>query len=146
MYIYKFEYAHFNEYYCFELKHKEKYSKEELQEMQDNILKQILEEQKETNKKIKYSNEALGDWLYSESDIIDRIREILIKQYNFKELYYNSYLYTSMDDWYKKYIMLDIKNTMRHATKEEQECVNKTIEKMSKDTGVNLNDYIGSEK
>lgn len=106
MYVYKFEYAHFNKYYCFELKHKEKYSKEELQEMQDNILKQILEEQKETNKKIKYSNEALGDWLYSESDIIDRIREILIKQYNFKELYYTNYFYTNMNDWYKKYIEL----------------------------------------
>ena len=132
MNIYKFEYAYFDEYYCFELKHKEKYSKDDLKNIQETILNQILEEQKE------YSNEALGDWLYSESDIIDRIREILIKQYNFKECYYNSYLYTSMDDWYKKYIMLDIKNTMRHATKEEQECINKTIEKMSKDTGVNL--------
>lgn len=146
MYIYKFEYAYFDEYYCFELKHKEKYSKDDLKKIQETILNQILEEQKETNKKIKYSNEALGDWLYSESDIAERIREILIQQYNFKECYYNSYLYTSMDDWYKKYIMLDKKNTMRHATKEEQECINKAIEKMSEDTGVNLNDYIGSEK
>ena len=35
MYIYKFEYAYFDEYYCFELKHKEKYSKDDLKKIQE---------------------------------------------------------------------------------------------------------------
>ena len=38
MYVYKFEYAHFDEYYCFELKHKEKYSKDDLKKIQETIL------------------------------------------------------------------------------------------------------------
>ena len=44
MYIYKFEYSTWNEHHSFSLYSNEKYSKEELQEIQNNILKQILKE------------------------------------------------------------------------------------------------------
>lgn len=103
---YKFEYRLYNEYHSFELYSNEKYLKEELQKIQDKILKQILLEQKATFKKIKEDDTGFEDWLYSESDIVERIKDILIKQYNFIEVNYNNILYTSMEDWYEKYIQL----------------------------------------
>lgn len=103
---YKFYYSTWDDHASFELYSDEKYSKEELQEMQDNILKQILKEQKVNFEKIEKFNEGYGNFLYFEGDIIKRIKDILIKQYDFIEINYDNILYTNMDDWYKKYIEL----------------------------------------
>lgn len=106
MSLYKFEYSAWEEYHCFELYSNEKYSKEELQKMQDKILEQILKEQKTTFEKIKEENIGFEDWLFGEADIVNRIKDIFIKQYGFIEINYNNILYTSMEGWYKKYIQL----------------------------------------
>lgn len=104
--LYKFVYSTWDEYYSFELYSNEKYSKEELQKIQDNIFKQILKEQKANFEKTEKFNEGYGNFLYFEGDIVKRIKDILIKQYDFIEINYDNILYTNMDDWYKKYIEL----------------------------------------
>lgn len=108
MYIYKFEYSTWNEHHSFSLYSNEKYSKEELQEIQNNILKQILKEQKASFEKTEKFNEGY-DFLYFEGDIVKRIKDILIKQYDFIEINYDNILYTNIDDWYEKYIEFKIK-------------------------------------
>lgn len=107
MNLYKFEYEAWDEYYCFELCHNEKFSEEQLIEMQNKILEQILENQKLTKKKINEFNEGYNELLYCEAGIIRKIKDSLIKQYGFVEMKYDNILPTDIGNWYKKYITLE---------------------------------------
>ena len=109
MKIYKFEYSTWDEHHSFELYSDEKYSKEELQEMQDNILKQILEEQKANFERIEKFREEISIILssktksdyyisYLEEEIIDEICTFLINQYGFSNVDYENITNINIDN------------------------------------------------
>lgn len=104
---YKFYYSTWDDRTSFELYSDEKYSIEELKELQNKALNQILEEQKRTKEKIdKYNTGYDDEWLCCETEIVFRIKKILVEKYGFKYIPYKCCIHTNMDDWYKKYIEL----------------------------------------